>query len=376
MDSIAHKYPFITKEYLESVLRESHKCSSIVVQDFTVVPALAKGQNYSSDILRVKICYVEEGSVPKNATFIIKASLDSEELADMIEEAIKVSTTKPNHIIFEDLTESGFVAADRKKGLIYHELVMVLERIAHFHAATAYMFSKDESTMQYHHYPNINPDQMHFHPLYRNCLLACAEEARKWPTISSNIAEKLFRLEKSMMPKAFEIYKSDKTGFNVLCHCDLSVNNVMLKFDSVGNSVDCRLVDFAIGFFGSPAMDLSYLLFTSSADDVTTDQFDELLQYYHTQFVDTLVKLGYGRPIPTLNDIQVEMLRKGFLGVMHVPLLLPLRLIEDTANADLSHLIGSSEAAIEFRRKMFSHPRFQSRMECLLSYFDRKGYLD
>nr|XP_029724745.1 uncharacterized protein LOC115264852 [Aedes albopictus] len=196
MDSIAHKYPFITKEYLESVLRKSHKCSSIVVQDFTVVPALGKGQNYSSDILRVKISYVEDGSDPKNVTFIIKASLDSEELADMIEEydvfvreaaiyntvmpqvdrllgnighknklaprAIIVSPTKPNHIIFEDLTESGFVAADRKKGLNYHELVMVLERIAHFHAATAYMFSKDESTMQYHHYPNINPDQTHF----------------------------------------------------------------------------------------------------------------------------------------------------------------------------------------------------------------------
>ncbi|XP_062713106.1 uncharacterized protein LOC109412322 isoform X2 [Aedes albopictus] len=358
------------------MLRESHKCSSIVVQDFIVVPALGKGQNYSSDILRVKINYVEDGSDPKNVTFIIKASLDSEELADMIEEAIIVSTTKPNHIIFEDLTESGFVAANRKKGLDYHELLMVLERIAHFHAATAYMFSKDESTMQYHHYPNINPNQTHFHPLYRNCLLACAEETRKWSTIPINITEKLFRLEKSMMPKAFEIYQSDKTGFNVLCHCDLSVNNVMLKFDSAGNSVDCRLVDFAIGFFGSPAMDLSYLLFTASADDVTTDQFDELLQYYHTKLVDTLVILGYEQPIPTLNDIQVAMLRKGFLGVMHVPLLLPLRLIEDTANADLGHLIGSSEAAIEFRRKMFSHPRFRSRMEYLLGYFDRMEYLD
>lgn len=57
-ETISKKYPYITNQYLEEVLRKDQCESSIRVQDFSVVPALGKGENYSSDILRVKINYV------------------------------------------------------------------------------------------------------------------------------------------------------------------------------------------------------------------------------------------------------------------------------------------------------------------------------
>lgn len=230
--------------------------------------------------------------------------------------------------------------------------------------------------MKDHHYRNINEDVQHFYPLFQNSMVACAEQAQKWPSTAKNIADKLFDLEKTVIKKGCQVYTRDNSTFNVLNHGDLWVNNVMYKFDSKGDPIESILVDYAIGFFGSPAIDLSYLLFTSSSNDVTTEQFDLLLQYYHSELVDCLVKLKYIKPLPTLLDIQVEMLRKGFVGVMYVTFLIPLRLIEDTANADLGNLLGSTPEAVEFRYQMFSHPKYQDRMEYLLKYFDRKGYID
>lgn len=60
--SILEKYPYLTKEYLEGILRSDQCESSITVKDFEVVPALGKGENYSSDILRVKVNYVTGSS--------------------------------------------------------------------------------------------------------------------------------------------------------------------------------------------------------------------------------------------------------------------------------------------------------------------------
>lgn len=57
-DTLSTKYPYITKEYLEDVLRKDQCESSIRVKDFSVKLALGKGENYSSDILRVKVNYV------------------------------------------------------------------------------------------------------------------------------------------------------------------------------------------------------------------------------------------------------------------------------------------------------------------------------
>ncbi|XP_055641323.1 uncharacterized protein LOC129778453 [Toxorhynchites rutilus septentrionalis] len=408
--SAAEKYPYITKEYLEGALRKEQFDNSITIKEYCVEPALAKGENYSADILRVKINYVTGSKNHRIQTYIIKSALTSEGMADILEEydmfhreiavynnilpkveqmlanvgytrklapiAHVVCAENPKHFIFEDLALQGFQNADRKQGLTYKQLEMVLEKISKFHAATAFLYSRDEESMCDHNYRNINEEIQHLYPLFENGVVSTAEQAAKWPTTSKTIAKKLSKLEKTVIAKGCNVYTRDDTSFNVLNHGDLWVNNVMFKFDSRKNLIDSILVDYAVGFFGSPAIDLSYLLFTSSCNDVTTDQFDLLLQFYHSQLVDCLMKLGYTKTLPTLLDIQVDMLRKGFVGIMFATFLIPLRLMEDTTNADLGNLLSMSAEAVNFRRQIFSHPNYQCRMEYLLNYFDRKGYLD
>lgn len=55
--TIEEKYPFITRDYLQGILRREQCESAIKVESFKVIAPLAKGENYSSDILRVTVNY-------------------------------------------------------------------------------------------------------------------------------------------------------------------------------------------------------------------------------------------------------------------------------------------------------------------------------
>uniref|UniRef100_A0A182N4H1 CHK domain-containing protein n=1 Tax=Anopheles dirus TaxID=7168 RepID=A0A182N4H1_9DIPT len=408
--TIEERYPFITRDYLQGILRREQCESAITVDSFKVVAPLAKGENYSSDILRVTVNYTTGSHNHRTQTYIVKVSFARDEDADLLDAydvfkreiavydvvmpkveqllssigynkrlapvAHAIHPTTIKHFVFEDLSLQGYKPVGRTAGLNFRQLELVLEKIAKFHAATAVLYTIDEESMASHHYRNISEDVPHFYPLFQNSVVACGEQAANWPTTKGKIADKLRALEKTIIAKGCRVYTRCESDFNVLNHGDLWVNNVMLKTEPGGKASDVILVDYATGFFGSPAIDLSYLLYTSAANDVTVEDFDLLLQHYHAELVDTLAKLKYGKRMPTLLDIQVEMLRKGHNGVMFTTFLIPLRLLEDTANADLGGLLGKTEEAVAFRKRLFSHPKYQDRMEYLLNFFDRKGYLD
>jgi Ecdysteroid kinase-like family len=135
-------------------------------------------------------------------------------------------------------------------------------------------------------------------------------------------------------------------------------------------------VDFGLSYFGSPAIDLAYLLFTSSSDDVKDFEIDILLQFYHRELHANLIKFNIALPIPSLIQIHNSFLKCGVIGFMYSSLLLPLRFANSTSIADLSCLVLQSEEALECRKELFSDRFLLKRFEFLLNYYDRKGFLE
>lgn len=129
-----------------------------------------------------------------------------------------------------------------------------------------------------------------------------------------------------------------------------------------------------MSYFGSPAIDLSYLLFTSSSDDIKDYEIDVLLQFYHKKLHENLIKLNYSLPIPTLIQIHNLFLRCGVIGVLYSFLLLPMRF--SRTSRDLSALVDQSNEALEVRKELFSDEGLKKRFQFLLNYFDRKGFLE
>lgn len=129
-------------------------------------------------------------------------------------------------------------------------------------------------------------------------------------------------------------------------------------------------------YFGSPGIDLSYLLFTSSSADIKDYEIDTLLQFYHQNLHANLIKLNYKLPIPTLIQIHNCFSKCGVIGFMYSTLLLPLRFANLSTVKELSGLVQQSEEALAFRKELFSEESLKTRFQFLLNYFDRKGFLD
>jgi len=105
-----------------------------------------------------------------------------------------------------------------------------------------------------------------------------------------------------------------KCGFTVLNHGDDWINNMMFKLDEDGNTVDFRLLDFQMSFWGSPVADLFYFLMSSVKDDIKVLHFDEIIEHYHEMLVESLEKLKYDKHVPTLEELKEEMMEKRELG--------------------------------------------------------------
>lgn len=75
-------------------------------------------------------------------------------------------------------------------------------------------------------------------------------------------------------------------------------------------------VDYQNSFVGSPSIDLLYFLTTSVATEVLATRREELIYIYHDTLEVILTSMGYtGRRI-TLQELHVDLLKKGALEVI------------------------------------------------------------
>lgn len=121
-----------------------------------------------------------------------------------------------------------------------------------------------------------------------------------------------FRFSTRSIPKVIEDYTSAIKSFRVLNHGDFFTRNIFFKYK--GNElVDVLFVDFQNAVIGTPLIDLFYFLTTSVAVNVLATSRDELIYAYHDALSTLLDNLGYQGSAPTLNELQVEILKRSSL---------------------------------------------------------------
>lgn len=87
-DNIAVNYPWISNAFFERILRREHQDNTIVVKNYSVKPALGKGENYASQMLRVRIEFTSINNPKVEViSLIVKAALiDNVEMAALTTE--------------------------------------------------------------------------------------------------------------------------------------------------------------------------------------------------------------------------------------------------------------------------------------------------
>lgn len=194
-----------------------------------------------------------------------------------------------------------------------------------------------------------------------------------------------------------KLYKPNpNNGFNVLCHGDYWINNIMFKYED-GKPVDLKLLDFQLSTWNSPVIDLLYLIVTSAACDIKVKYFDYFIQYYHKKLIETLDLFEYPeKKLPSLKELHLDVLNRGFYGMHEFnfnlqtsffnKLLfvgvytsftsLPMVLSESSPDTSIDNLVSQSKSGREFKRKIYSNPRYIRAMQDILPFFDQKGLME
>lgn len=129
-------------------------------------------------------------------------------------------------------------------------------------------------------------------------------------------ADKISRWNRMKLVNLFiDVAKPMRGGFQILNHGDTWLNNMMFKFDDDNNPIDVSMIDYQMSFWGTPSADFLYFFVTSVADDIKVTHFDDLVEHYHEQLSSALKKLNYDQHIPTLWEIQTDLLDGGGYGL-------------------------------------------------------------
>lgn len=216
-------------------------------------------------------------------------------------------------LILEDLKHEKFHNVDRLKGFDMEHMRHVLHKVAELHAASAVCYEQNGSYDEiFQHSIFTENNRKVFEAVSQFRQAAYIKAMREWELPDVEHYVEAIPSPSKYFDTAIALNQVDESEFNCLNHGDLWSNNIM--FADKGGEKQTLFVDFQVGKWGNPAQDLWYLIVSSSSLDIKIEEFDNFLFIYHKRLVECLKLLKYSKPIPTLRELHVMMIKYGAWG--------------------------------------------------------------
>ncbi|CAH1406805.1 unnamed protein product [Nezara viridula] len=340
------------KEVLEVVLKKLDRESKIAtIIDLQSVPALPKGENYSSTILRITLKVVLGNGRQAKKSFIMKQLITKGESGELIKEinAAKLESQiysvvhkemtylmeefedtdetlwckfihydpRLSCIVLEDLKASGYSLVPRQKGLDLDHAILVLNSLGRYHGMAKVLeqrgiISKDN----YRPYVLLTDLKMVKGFLYAGISNLSKVMQETWGPEWKETAKKLKISFDPFAKKWLSMgVVQTETNFTVLNHGDCWSNNMMFKYDFQNRPIAMKFLDYQIPHYNTPCMDVTNFLYLGTQPSVRRSNYELLLKTYYDSLVRTLDKFGFTGTKPTLEDITDTMKRLEFFGL-------------------------------------------------------------
>ncbi|XP_058055645.1 uncharacterized protein LOC131207053 [Anopheles bellator] len=395
---------WLDARHFEKALAQHTADRDLQVEDVQLALHSDPSQQYASTIYRARVCYRSRGKsetaklivklvaskvhslanespyetelgVYRDAIAPMEAALSKSGSTGKFGPRLIFAASEPRpHLILEDLTNQQYVAGS---GLLAADTaVLVLTKLAQFHAAS---FSQQQASMR-------KPTDKQQNELFKpktlegmNFLVECfgifIEQLSAWEGYA-HYAKRFHSLRETFFEWGIQIYNAQDAEyrFKVLNHGDFHYSNVLLKLNSGDAPNDVLFVDYQLSCWTTVAVDLLYFLYLVCDHETRQTKRQQLLQLYHREFSETLATLGFMGKAPTLLDLNMDLVRAGFLEVVLVVCFVPFLF------ADYGHAVsvyGTDETdAHAYRRKLYNHPEYRVLLRELLPRFLHQGFLE
>lgn len=397
---------WMNKAFFTDVIRHHSGDAKAEVIDFIIKPSLSQGEHYGSLMFRVVITFSTKSQAenslsvvtklpPQHGTahgdFIettpifeceqsmysgplsdIRSLLDSVGDTSFIQPKVVYQTTKPHRIIvLEDLGIQGYAKITQALEN-YDDSKMVFQRLAKFHAASFFLMNERKADYSQFSHSMFDIDD----PLIRDKFFAesievLAEVLASWEGYE-DYAEKLHDFVNKFVAVGKNFYRPDPNGYSVLNHGDFHVKNLLFKKVD-GKIEDFYFLDYQISVVASPCVDLFYALYNMISDENRLAKRDEIIHIYHNEFEDSLKRFGFIGKIPSLLQLQMDLIKYGQMEVLKASCF-KYFFFTDEADANIADVIASSDTK-SLKMKIFNGERFKKFIKAELPRLVHLGFL-
>ncbi|XP_062123816.1 uncharacterized protein LOC133837156 [Drosophila sulfurigaster albostrigata] len=400
---------WVKAEIFTDVLKESVAGFS-KIKSFKATGGSAAGENYATIMLRVNIEVELIDGKEKSVSYMLKLPHQSEMFQAMMKinnifeaeraayntivpemeqlyrdagvevkfgaKSYDLKDAKTDYVLLEDLAPQGFKNMNRLEGLDQAHTESALRKLSQWHAASV------ARVAQIGPYPekyNTGFFTEQNRPIVTEMNASMAKGfLESFATYEDN--EEYVNIVKSLQPKLTDIYyklaKPDTSGLNVLNHGDFWSNNMMFSHDSSGKIEETYLVDFQMPKYGSVAHDLLYFLISSTKFEDKLTKFDYYIKFYHENLVESLKILKYSKPLPTLREIHIALIKNGFWGYFTATGVMGAVLVDPTENASLDNFLSDTKEGVNFKSLLYTNPRYRKHMKIILPWLLNRGVFE
>lgn len=189
-------------------------------------------------------------------------------------------------LILENLITKGYQVVDRHIGFDLKTTKLILKDLAAFHSIPIALKLRKPHVFDEKIRPYLAPFRLPSIPHQENhksMLIEVLEESQQCLPWVSKVRD-IFKNEDEIHDKP------PREPFSTIAHGDMWVNNTMVKFED-GIPISNKLVDFQVCDYKSGATDVFFFLFTSVQLPVLQEHLDDLISFYHKQFIFHLQQL-------------------------------------------------------------------------------------
>lgn len=208
-------------------------------------------------------------------------------------------------IVMDDLREDGFKCLNTNSGLDFGQSEMIIKSLSRFHAAT--IISEENNQLKSTELAELLKDNlMHgavvdgvnydwLLPAY-DTLKKIVRQLPKYvddPVLCQTICDKM----EYMGCIADNFLSSSQEFRNVVCHCDLWGNNILVRYNEDNTPESVRFVDFQVVRYLPPACDIILFLYLSLRRSEREKYLSDLLDVYYETFVQELSLNGISNAV-------------------------------------------------------------------------------
>lgn len=393
----------LTEELIQNSLRKALHDKDLNITNFSVKPAIARGENYLSQIFRINAEIISSLRSQTSFSLLVKSLPKGREMEDYIEEfqlfereakmlseilpkihlhlnqagyphklaaEIYYTQGRPNDlIILEDLRPLGYKVADRKTGLDLDHSIIVLESLAVLHAGSLAVIQEEaEDVKSLGAGFWLEHNRKMLIKLLEKGVVILADEVEKWNDTPKKYVDLLRSLENSILDKLFNAFGRRDDRLNVVIHGDPWTSNIMFQYENE-KVKNLKFVDFQIGGFNAPVLDVIYFIFTSTIGSIKLSKLDYFLEVYYAKLKETCGSLKISEFTYSFKDFKDDFESRLFFALAVSICAFPFTICQDDNVMDFNEMLDDSERD----GRMYKTERYVREMKMLLPFFEEKG---